>query len=68
MKPTDEIQEWPACSLQHRLHMCRRLLFVHGFLTDYHNVQIKKRMQEGAHEPGHQERSPGNTPEMHEPG
>lgn len=43
MKPI-EVLEWPKQELKERLHMCRRLLFVHGFITDYYNKLLRSRI------------------------
>lgn len=50
MKPI-EVPEWPKQEFKERLHMCRRLLFVHGFITDYYNTVLKKRIDNSQEKP-----------------
>ena len=44
MKPNDTVTAWKKQQAIDRLHMCKTMLNLHGFLTDAESKRVYKRM------------------------
>ena len=43
-QPARPMPDWEEEPTVHRLHRCRKTLFVHGFLTETENRKVRERL------------------------
>lgn len=58
LRPEDPVRPWRCDDAEERVSSCRAMLYLHGFITDAQNEQIKRRIKRWLAEPPAPQRDP----------